>query len=228
MSQTYLQHDHLMEELNRDQVLQREELEAKKKALSQEIEQMVRSHKEKREQVENQTWEDIEGIKEKNKNELARMVDTGMRQKSELTLIRNQYRNQEQDKENLRQETEQQTADLNTEIANSAREKQHIESMKNELRERERTIKDKQNKIDQYRKQTQELEKFKFVLDYKIKELRSRIGPRNNHIKTLQEQKTKMDNESKHFFVVNENIRLIVKDMKLKREGMQSEQKATI
>ena len=102
MSQTNLQHDHLMEELNRDQVLQREELEAKKKALSQEIEQMVRSHKEKREQVENQTWEDIEGIKEKNKNELARMVDTGMRQKSELTLIRNQYRNQEQDKENLR------------------------------------------------------------------------------------------------------------------------------
>ena len=29
-----------------------------------------------------------------------------------------------------------------------------------------------------------------------------------------------MDNESKHFSVVNENLRLIVKDMKLKREGM--------
>ena len=32
-----------------------------------------------------------------------------------------------------------------------------------------------------------------------------------------------MDNESKHFFVVNENLRLIVRDMKLKREGMQKE-----
>ena len=29
-----------------------------------------------------------------------------------------------------------------------------------------------------------------------------------------------MDNESKHFKVVNENLRLIVKDMRLKREGM--------
>ena len=76
---------------------------------------------------------------------------------------------------------------MNTEIANSAREKQHIESMKNELRERERTIKDKQNKIDQYRKQTQELEKFKFVLDYKIKELKSRIGPRMKIIQGLNE-----------------------------------------
>ena len=37
-----------------------------------------------------------------------------------------------------------------------------------------------------------------------------------------------MDNESKHFFVINENLRLIVKDMKLKREGMQKEQAATI
>lgn len=50
------------------------------------------------------------------------------------------------------------------------------------MQERERTIKDKQDKIDQYRKQTQELEKFKFVLDYKIKELRSKIGPREKII----------------------------------------------
>ena len=95
--------------------------------------------------------------------------------------------------------------------------------MKSELDERERTIRDKQQKIDQYRKQTQELEKFKFVLDYKIKELKSRIGPRMKVIQGLQEQKTKMDNESKHFFVVNENLRLIVRDMRLKREGMQKE-----
>lgn len=62
---------------------------------------MVRSHKENREQVENRTWEDIEAIKEKNKQELAIEVDKGMKQKSELTLIRNNYKLREQDKENL-------------------------------------------------------------------------------------------------------------------------------
>jgi len=72
------------------------------------------------------------------------------------------------------------------------------------------------------------LEKFKFVLDYKIKELKSRVGPRMKIFQGLQEQKTKMDNEKKHFEVVNGNLLLIVKDMKLKREGMQKEQAATI
>lgn len=88
--------------------------------------------------------------------------------------------------------------------------------MENELIERERTIKDKQKKIDQYFKQTQELEKFKFVLDYKIKELKSRIGPRMKIIQGLQEQKNKMDTESKHFNIVNNNLKLIVLDMRLK------------
>ena len=67
MSQTYITHENLMEELNRDQILERKKLEAQKKELSLEIERMVKSHKEKREQVENQTWEAIETIKEKNK-----------------------------------------------------------------------------------------------------------------------------------------------------------------
>ena len=149
------------------------------------IEQMIKSHNEERERVENQTWDKIEEIKEENKRELAKLVDAGMKMRSELTLIKNEYRHKEQEMEALRQKIKEQNQELNTEIANTNREKQHIESMKNELQERGRTIKDKENKIDQYRKQTQELEKFKFVLDYKIKELKSRIGPRMKIIQGL-------------------------------------------
>ena len=100
--------------------------------------------------------------------------------------------------------------------------------MENELIERDKTIKDKQKKIDQYFKQTQELEKFKFVLDYKIKELKSRIGPRMKVIQGLQEQKNKMDTESKHFNIVNNNLKLIVLDMRLKGQGMQKEMNDTL
>ena len=105
---------------------------------------------------------------------------------------------------------------MNTEIANTNREKQHIESMKNELMERERTIKDKQLKIDQYRRQTQELEKFKFVLDYKIKELKRDIGPREVQIQKLNEQVNKMRSEQKHFDKVNQNLMLIVDDLRMR------------
>ena len=123
-------------------------MEAQKKAMSMEIERMVKTHKENRELVENETWEEIEAIKEKNKHELATEVDKGMKQKSELTLIRNEFRNREQEMEKLKKTIKEQSIDLNTEIANTNREKQHIESMKNELEERGKTINDKQNKID--------------------------------------------------------------------------------
>ncbi len=42
------------------------------------------------------------------------------------------------------------------------------------------------------KKKTQELEKFKFVLDYKIKELKRDIGPREVEIQKLNEQTNKM------------------------------------
>lgn len=60
-------------------------------------------------------------------------VDKGMKQKSELTLIRNQFRHREQEQDGLKTKIAKQNDDLNTEIANTNREKQHIESMKNEL-----------------------------------------------------------------------------------------------
>jgi hypothetical protein len=40
---------------------------------------------------------------------------------------------------------------------------------------------------------TQELEKFKFVLDYKIKELKKDVKPNNEVSAQLKEQTTKME-----------------------------------
>jgi chromosome segregation ATPase len=75
------------------------------------------------------------------------------------------------------------------------------------------------------KKKTQELEKFKFVLDYKIKELKRDINPKEAEIAKLNEQTTKMDQELKHFQRVNENLALIVDDLKMRQEGLQEEVK---
>ena len=56
---------------------------------------------------------------------------------------------------------------------------------------------------EELKKKTQELEKFKFVLDYKIKELKRDIGPREIQIQDLNEQTNKMRSELKHFNRVN-------------------------
>jgi hypothetical protein len=49
---------------------------------------------------------------------------------------------------------------------------------KHEMKEREKTIRDKDKRIYELKVKNQELEKFKFVLDYKIKELKREIVPR--------------------------------------------------
>ena len=73
------------------------------------------------------------------------------------------------------------------------------------------------------KQKTQELEKFKFVLDYKIKELKREIKPREVNIQNLNEQTTKMKQEVKHFTRVNQNLRLIVEDLQMRQKGLEKE-----
>lgn len=54
-----------------------------------------------------------------------------------------------------------------------------------EIQERDQTIEDKEKRIFHLKSKNQELEKFKFILDFKIKELKSQIEPRE---RTIQEQ----------------------------------------
>ena len=56
-----------------------------------------------------------------------------------------------------------------------------------------------EKRIYDLKKKNQELEKFKFVLDYKIKELRRQMEPRENEIKRMKEQIRKVS----HFCNVN-------------------------
>ena len=54
----------------RDHQLERDQLEATKKALSTEIEQLISQHKETRETVEAAIWDSIDKLKEEQRTEL--------------------------------------------------------------------------------------------------------------------------------------------------------------
>lgn len=100
---------------------------------------------------------------------------------------------------------------------------QEKQSHAKEIEEREKTIKDKGIRIQELKKKTQELEKFKFVLDYKIKELKREIGPREEEIAKMKEQISNMNAEITHFKRMNANMTLIVKDLVSKKKGMENE-----
>lgn len=53
---------------------------------------MNKNHQEERERIENDTWEKIDVLKDKNKEELAKIIDMGMQSKCNLTLIHNDFK----------------------------------------------------------------------------------------------------------------------------------------
>ena len=61
------------------------------------------------------------------------------------------------------------------------------------------------------------------MLDYKIKELKRDIGPREDDIKNLLETTNTMQQEVQHFNKVNQNLTLIVEDLKMRQSGLFTE-----
>jgi cilia- and flagella-associated protein 57 len=57
-----------------------------------------------------------------------------------------------------------------------------------QIKARDDTIGEKEKRIYELKKKNQELEKFKFVLDYKIKELKRQIEPRETEISAMKDQ----------------------------------------
>ncbi len=78
MTDVYLEHDKLLENMHADNEIEKNQLEQEKIELSEKIERMLKMHKQRREETENSKWEEIESLKEKNKEELADRVDKTM------------------------------------------------------------------------------------------------------------------------------------------------------
>jgi hypothetical protein len=57
-----------------------------------------------------------------------------------------------------------------------------------EIKEQDNTISEKEKRIYDLKKKNQELEKFKFVLDHKIKELKKQIQPKEEEIADMKDQ----------------------------------------
>ena len=99
--------------------------------------------------------------------------------------------------------------------------KRDIVALKKETKERDETIGDKEKRIYELKKKNQELEKFKFVLDYKIKELRKQIEPKELEIAGMKETVTEMDAELDRYNKINQALELDNVSMQSKLEATQ-------
>ena len=62
---------------------------------------MVRVQKEKREQMETDAWNNIDQIKEQNKEQLTLITEAGLKSKADLQLISNKYKDAKNRKDGL-------------------------------------------------------------------------------------------------------------------------------
>merc|ERR1719265_1705987 len=95
-----------------------------------------------------------------------------------------------------------------------------------EIRERDKTITDKETRIYDLKKQNQELEKFKFVLDYKIKELKAQIDPKNLDIDSMMTQIQAMEGELDDYMRLNKQLALDISQLQMKQRALQEEIKS--
>jgi len=120
------------------------------------------------------------------------------------------------ERSNRAKELQEKKNTLESKINEQTKIRADIFACEEQFRARVATIEEKDNQISQLQKKIQELEKFKFVLDYKIKELKRDICPKEGLIEKLNQQTNKMRSEQKHFDRVNQNLVLIVEDLRMR------------
>ena len=192
-------------------------------SLQADKEETNREFEETKRQLEEDADREIEELKERYELRLVAERDISLRLKGENGIMKKKFSSLTKEIEDGRDEIKAlfgQKTELYERI--SALEKD-IAGLRKEVAERDDTIGDKEKRIYDLKRKNQELEKFKFVLDYKIRELKKQIEPRELEIADMKIQIKEMDAELERYHKNNATLDLTISDLRLKLDGLQRE-----
>lgn len=185
-----------------------QELTNQLKQHEEERRQAQREFEEHRKQIEEDADREIVEMRQKYEKRLRESLEQNMQLKGESGILNKKFSSLNKDIEGHKQDKRRlQTEKEKLENVIRSLEKD-IQALRKEIQERDETIQDKEKRIYDLKKKNQELEKFKFVLDYKIKELKKQIEPRENEIKQMKEQIQEMESELERFHKANTSLEL--------------------
>jgi len=160
----------------------------------------------------------------KEKEELMKLNDNDILVKTyELEKLKIEYNRVEDEFNNLQEQMNREILAKKKEVKNKEESKntakneltenqntndklfKDIREYSAERRDKEQTIVEKNMIERELFKENQELEKFKFVLNYKIKELQHKKDPKENKLQQLEKQAKDMDREIKNFEFAQRN-----------------------
>jgi len=188
-----------------------------------EMRQQHKEYEETKRQIEEDADREILDVKNKYERRLRDEIETNMRLKGESGIMRKKFNSLNKEIDSKNDEIKQMlTEKSKLEHVIKSLDKD-IHGLKKEIQERDETIQDKEKRIYDLKKKNQELEKFKFVLDYKIKELKKQIEPRENDIKAMKEQIQEMESELERFHKQNTTLELNIAELKQKLRSTDKE-----
>ncbi|CAB1323901.1 unnamed protein product [Coregonus sp. 'balchen'] len=175
-----------------------------------------REFEESRKQMEEDGDREIQDIRIRYERWLKDERETNMRLKGDTGIMKKKFSSLQKNIDDRSVEKEKMKSEQQKLLAHQKCLEKDILALKKEIQERDETIQDKEKCIYDLKKKNQELEKFKFVLDYKIKELKKQIEPRENDIKEMKEQTHEMEQELDTFHKKNAQQELDIAELKLK------------
>ncbi len=181
---------------------------------------MKKKHNEIMDQIKTDAELEIEQIEKKNQADITKIIDLSMKSKADLTLTKNKNTDLENEIDTLDRDKMDKQQLLNAQRQKNIALKEESQRRAEEIKEKDQLIGEKEKHIYRLKKKTQELEKFKFVLDYKIKELKREIAPKEAEITKLKVLTKQMDDQLKNFNRMNAQMGIIVEDLKDNQDAM--------
>ncbi len=139
-----------------------------------------------------------------------------LKSKAELQLIKNKMKDIQDEKAGLERNILDQTRAVKKQEEILSQHSNDIKVLYKQIAEKDADIAENETRIFLLKKKTQELEKFKFVLDDRIKELKKEITPKEQTILELRTQTNERDKELRVFNTLNASLGFIVEELRFK------------
>jgi len=184
--------------------------------VSDEMAHKERVHEYLMARTEDDADQEILEVRTKYENLLYEERQINLKLKGEASVMRNKFVASQKDVEDLKRQVHRVQGEYTQFHKNIQELEKQITDLRKEISERDATIMDKERQIYDMKRTNQELEKLKFVLNYKIEELKSQIEPRDQEIQDLKKKIWSMEVEFTSHQKINESLKLQLQEIREK------------
>ncbi|TPX34714.1 D-alanine---D-alanine ligase [Synchytrium microbalum] len=197
--------------------------------LQEELRSLQREHAETSRHLEEEADAESETLIQKYERKLRGEREEGARLKGENGIMRKKFLTLSKDIEDHRHEIARLHEEEKRLRAIVSSLEKDAAALKKEMGERDENIQEGERRMYDLKKKNQELEKFKFVLDFRIKELKEQVEPREQDISRMRDGIEEINGQlgrlANHKIRVEESIQALSTDLAHLRQDYAKEQR---